>query len=120
MKLIVAVVQDYDADRLLRGVTSAGFRVTRISSVGGFLRSTNTTLLIGVDNPDVPRCLEIIRNVCGTRIHSIDNDVEASWMAMEGGEITNDAHGGAVVLVLRIERFEKLLAGDDTPPGRST
>ncbi len=110
MKLIVAVVQDYDADRLLRGVTSEGFRVTRISSAGGFLRSTNTTLLIGVEHNDLKRCLAIIQGVCGTRFHTVDSETEESWIEMGGGEIARDAHGGAVVLVLRVERFERLMA----------
>jgi uncharacterized protein YaaQ len=113
MKLIVAIVQDYDADRLLRAVTASGFRVTRISSVGGFLRNANTTLLIGVENAEVKGCLAIIRTTCSTRVHSIDDETEASWIAMEGGEITNDAHGGAVVLILRVERFERLYAQDE-------
>lgn len=117
MKLIVAVVQDYDADRLLRGVTSAGFRVTRISSAGGFLRSANTTLLIGVEDSDLKRCLTIVKEVCGIRIHTMDRETEESWIEMGGGEIARDAHGGAVVLVLRVERFERLMVAGD--PKRS-
>ena len=115
MKLIIAIVQDYDADRVLRGVTSDGFRVTRISSVGGFLRNANTTLLIGVDDSDVKRCLGIVHGLCGTRVHSIDAETEESWIEMGGGEIERDAAGGAVALVLSVERFERLAGYPDAP-----
>lgn len=108
MKLIVAIVQDYDTDRVLRGVTTAGFRVTRISSIGGFLRSSNATLLIGVEDSDVRRCLSIIRQNSGTRVHQMETGAEEYWLEMGGLEISRDAAGGAVVLVLPVARFERL------------
>ena len=116
MKLIVAIVQDYDTDGILRAVTSAGFRVTRVSSTGGFLRSTNATLLIGVEDDLVQTCLGIIRECCATRFHALDASQEESWLAMDGGEITRDAHGGAVVLILTIERLEKLYSIHEAAP----
>jgi len=120
MKLIVAIVQDYDTDRVLRGVTSAGFRVTRISSTGGFLRSTNTTLIMGVEDEETGKCLSIVNNHCGTRIHDIDTITEGSWLEMDGSEISRDAHGGAVVLVLPVERFERLLPVGSTHPAETS
>ncbi len=108
MKLIVAIVQDYDTDRVLRGVTSTGFRVTRISSIGGFLRNSNATLLIGVDDRDVRTCLDIINQNSGTRVHQMETGAEEYWLEMGGLEISRDAAGGAVALVLPVERFERL------------
>ncbi|CAN5604817.1 cyclic-di-AMP receptor [soil metagenome] len=118
MKLIVAIAQDYDTDALLRAVTTAGFRVTRVSSTGGFLRSTNATLLIGVEDHQVKTCLEIIHDCCATRFHAIDASQEESWLAMDGGEIIRDAHGGAVVLILTIERLEKLYSIPEAAPSK--
>jgi len=108
MKLIVAIVQDYDTDRVLRGVTSAGFRVTRISSIGGFLRSSNATLLIGVDDADARRCLEIISQNSGTRVHQMESGADEYWLEAGGLEISRDAAGGAVAIVLPVERFERI------------
>jgi len=108
MKLIVAIVQDYDTDRVLRGATSAGFRVTRISSHGGFLRSSNATLLIGVDDADVRRCLEIINQNSGTREHQMESGAEEYWLEAGGLEISRDAAGGAVAIVLPVGRFERI------------
>ncbi len=119
MKLIVAIVQDYDTDGILRAVTTAGFRVTRISSTGGFLRSSNATLLIALENNQVPICLGIIRECCATRFHAIDASQEESWLAMDGGEIIRDAHGGAVVLILKLERLEKLYSVPEGSPFES-
>ena len=53
MKLIVAVVQDQDSNRLSTALTKNDFRATKLASTGGFLRSGNTTFLIGTD--DSPR-----------------------------------------------------------------
>ncbi len=113
MKLIVAVIQDYDTDRVLRAVTSAGMRVTRISSTGGFLRSSNATLLIGVQDDQVRPCLEIIKRNSGTRVHEIESGAEEFWLEVAGLEITQDAAGGSVVLVLPVARFERLKPLDD-------
>ena len=53
MKLIVTVVQDQDAPHLLEKLLSGGYRATRLSSTGGFLRQGNTTLLVGAKDEKV-------------------------------------------------------------------
>ena len=47
MKLIIAIVQDEDASRLVNQLMKAGIGVTKLATTGGFLRAGNTTLLIG-------------------------------------------------------------------------
>ncbi|MFH2104469.1 MAG: cyclic-di-AMP receptor [Chloroflexota bacterium] len=64
MKLIIAIVHDYDADNVTRALTSAEFRVTRIASTGGLLRRGVTTLMIGVEDNRVEPALEILRGTC--------------------------------------------------------
>ena len=49
-RLIVAVVQDYDANAITDALTQANFRLTRVGSTGGFLRMGSTTLLVGVED----------------------------------------------------------------------
>jgi uncharacterized protein YaaQ len=63
MKLIIAIIQDADNDRVSAALTNEKFRVTFIASTGGFLRSGRSTLLIGTDETRVARALEIIREV---------------------------------------------------------
>jgi uncharacterized protein YaaQ len=47
MKLIIAIVQDEDAGRLVSSLMSDGYGVTKLATTGGFLRAGNTTLLVG-------------------------------------------------------------------------
>lgn len=67
MKLIVCIVQDQDSHVLIDDLTESNFRVTTLASTGGFLKSGNTTLLIGVEEEDVDRVFEIIEKNCKTR-----------------------------------------------------
>ena len=61
MKMIILIVKDSEADALTRALTSAEYRVTRITSTGGFLRSGVATLLLGVDDLQVDSAIKLIR-----------------------------------------------------------
>ena len=67
MKLIVAIVQDQDAISLIDDLTEHKYRVTKLASTGGFLKSGNTTLLIGVEDEEVNKVIGIIERNCKTR-----------------------------------------------------
>jgi uncharacterized protein YaaQ len=115
MKLVVAIVQDYDTDQLLRAITEAGLSATRIASTGGFLRTGNTTVLMGVADGELPRCLNLITESCGSRGQRVAEEYltdVAEWTA-PGIDVVRI--GGAVVFVLRVARFERLHA---TSPDR--
>ena len=109
MKFLIAIVQDYDCDRMLRTVTAYGYRATRISSTGGFLRTGNTTVLMGIEDDQVERCLGLIRQSCQARTEvKVDSANEyVEWFAAGVHEVTV---GGAVVFVLKVERFEQIRA----------
>ena len=62
MKMIIAIVKDRDADTLTQAFTAASFRVTRVASTGGFLRSGVVTMLLGVEDPRVDEVLQTVRN----------------------------------------------------------
>ena len=64
MKLIIVIVQDSDSSPVSKALTEAGFRVTLIASTGGFLRSGNSTLLIGTDGDKVETAIQIIADSC--------------------------------------------------------
>lgn len=61
MKMIIAIVHDNDADTLTQAFTVAGFRVTRVASTGGFLRSGVVTMLLGVDDDQVDAVIDTVR-----------------------------------------------------------
>ena len=109
MKLIVAVVQDEDADNLVQELISASFRVTRVSSTGSLLRTGNTSLIVGVDERDVPQVTGIIQRVCKRR-----TQIAVPYSpALEPGllylaENFEVEVGGAIIFVLNVERYERL------------
>jgi uncharacterized protein YaaQ len=53
MKMMIVIVKDQDADSLTQELTRANFRVTRVASTGGFLRSGVVTLLMGLEDDQV-------------------------------------------------------------------
>ena len=67
MKLIIAIVQDEDSARLVRALMDAGYGVTKLATTGGFLRSGNTTLLVGVEDERFDGAMEVIEKICKSR-----------------------------------------------------
>jgi len=67
MKLIFAIVNKDDSKKLIEQLNKNKFAVTKISSTGGFLRSGNTTLIIGVDDTKVDTVIKIIKKYSRSR-----------------------------------------------------
>jgi len=65
MKMIIVIVKDSDAENVTQALTASEFRVTRIASTGGFLRSGVVTLLIGVSDERVEAGIQVIRDQLG-------------------------------------------------------
>jgi uncharacterized protein YaaQ len=109
MKLVLAIVQEKDSGRLIDALTEAGFQATMLASTGGFLRSGNATVLIGVDDAEVDRVLDIVRRTCHTReqlMSPIPPVVEPvdSYVAYP----VKVQVGGAIVFVLQVDRMERV------------
>ena len=66
MKMIIVIVQDSDADTLTRVFTAGNFRVTRIASTGGFMRSGVVTMLLGVEDAQVDEAIQAVRTALPT------------------------------------------------------
>ena len=62
MKMIIIIVQDNDADTLTRAYTAENFRVTRVASTGGFMRSGVVTMLLGVEDAQVDAAIQVVRD----------------------------------------------------------
>jgi uncharacterized protein YaaQ len=105
MTLIVAIVQDYDCDRLLRALSGAGLRATRIASTGGFLRMGNTTVFMGVPNERIGDCLGILKHTCSRRTQAPPPAMLESLGLLDAGTIADVQIGGAVVFAKAISRF---------------
>jgi len=61
MKLMIAIVNDADYDRIARALTEGDYRVTVVASTGGLFRRGSSTLLIGLDEEKIDRAVEIIK-----------------------------------------------------------
>lgn len=109
MKLVIAVVQDYDADRLLRAVTAAGFRATRIASMGGFLRMGNATVLMCLPDEDVAQCLDIVAHSCRSRVEVAAETAATEFVDWYPAGIHEVTVGGAVTFTVNVARYERIL-----------
>lgn len=105
MKLIIAIVQDEDAPGLVEDLTEKEYRVTKLASTGGFLKSGNTTLLIGVEDDRVKEVLKIIEDTCKTR------EITTSLMTVTMPGDTYIPYplevkiGGATIFILDVEKY---------------
>jgi uncharacterized protein YaaQ len=132
MKLIVAIVQNDDADDLIDALTSAHFGATRLASTGGFLRQGNTTVIVGVPDEAVDGVLEIIAQHSQNRKQNVinpfpapgipatknntpppaqPNPVEqfiAQSLGSNPGGAVEIQTGRATVFVLNLERYERV------------
>jgi uncharacterized protein YaaQ len=61
MKLMIAIVNDADYDKIAHQLTEEEYRVTCIASTGGLFRRGSTTLLIGLEEDKINRAVEIIK-----------------------------------------------------------
>ncbi|MCQ2770899.1 MAG: cyclic-di-AMP receptor [Clostridia bacterium] len=71
MKLVIAIVNNDDAHFVNTGLTSSGFHVTKISSTGGFLMNGNSTFLLGVEEADLDKALDVIKTHCQQRTQDV-------------------------------------------------
>ena len=107
MKLVIAVIQDYDTDTFLRAVTRHGLMATRIASAGGFLRTGNTTVFLGVEDEQVPLVKQLLLEHC--RIREVVTPA-TDLLYLDDSELEHVAAsriGGGVAFVARVSRFEK-------------
>jgi len=109
VKLIIAVVQDEYAQKLISTLMNEGFGVTKLATTGGFLRAGNTTLLIGTEKERVELALSLIEKVCKSRKQIATSPSPVSGTAgvymPYPIEVTV---GGATVFVLDVEEFKKI------------
>ncbi len=117
MQLVLAIVQDEDADLLCERLNAQGFRITRIPTTGGFLARGNVTILAGVEDPHVEDLLAIIRATCQTRrgwVNPVPFSAEATHMPMPVVTPLEVVIGGATVFSFPVKRFARL-PGDGPP-----
>jgi uncharacterized protein YaaQ len=105
-KLLIAVVHRDDAGRAVSALNEQGLRVTQLGSTGGLLRARNATLLLGLDDVQVPLAMELLERSCQTRTEQVPVELlggmDAAWLP---SAVT---HGGATIFVLPLEEIRRI------------
>ncbi len=109
VKLVVAIVHNEDAGALVDALLERDYRATRLHSSGGFLKQSNATVILGVDDDRVEDVMSVIRATSTARTQIVN----PMPPIMEPGEFfmpypLEVEVGGATVFVLPVERFERL------------
>lgn len=109
MKLIIAIIQDEDASRLINDLMTEGYRVTKLATTGGFLRAGNTTLLVGVEDDMLQNAMNVIEKVCKSRKQIASTPAPISGTTgMYVPFPVEVTVGGATIFVLDVEQFTKI------------
>jgi uncharacterized protein YaaQ len=105
-KLLIAIVHENDAGRLVEALREARLRFTEVPSRGGFLRSRNVMFVLGLEDEQLADAMRLIEESCSSRTMSVPVEglgaMEASWLP------TEVTHGGATVFVLPIEEMRRI------------
>ncbi len=108
MKLIMAIVQDKDSNRLANEFIDANIRATKLSSTGGFLKAGNSTFIIGLEDERVPDALELIKKTCQSRKQYVSTPMSLD-ISLDG-QVPYPVEvevGGATVFVLPVDGFHQ-------------
>ncbi len=105
MKLLVAIVQLDDADRVADALRDAGHRFTRLTSTGGFLDTANVTLVLAVRDETLGAVVDLFRANCAGR------EVELPLVLTERLRDWRDrvvSYAGATILVVELADLIRL------------
>ena len=104
-KLLIAIVHRDDQAGVVNALAEAGLRVTQFGTQGGFLRARNATLMLGLEDEQLPEAMAILERGCQTRTEQVPLDVlggmDAAWLP------TQVTHGGATVFVLPLDEIRR-------------
>ena len=111
MKLVLAIVQDDDAIDLIEELTDKDYRVTKLATTGGFFKSGNTTLMIGVEEKEVKNLINVIEDVCKRRKEMVPTSTPNTIGTNSGMYVPYPIEvevGGATIFVLDVDQFYKV------------
>jgi uncharacterized protein YaaQ len=104
-KLLIVVLHQQDAERVVTALEDAGHRLTQIPSIGGFLRLENVTLLLALEETAVDSAIAVIERYCSSRDLELPLVVRGRLKDELPGLIR---HGGATIMVADLDRLLQL------------
>jgi len=103
-RLAITIVYGTQAHDLVESLTEAGFSVTVVDAVGGFLHESLVTLLIGLPQSRLEFFYAEVRRLCPNRVRYVPMGVEL--MLTPGYPLVIEARiGGATVMLLSVEQY---------------
>lgn len=113
--MMIAIIQSRDSENTITALKENGFYVTVLSTMGGFLKQKNTTLLIGTHSSSCEQVKSILKEKAGKRkepdytsclytvpsegtIHSFSPNIPPQIM---------NTVGGATVFTVNLEGIDK-------------
>ena len=107
MKLIMAIVSNDDTNFVIKALYKEKFQATKLATTGGFLSKGNTTLIVGCEDDDVQKVIDIIGSESKRR-----TEIVPSTASYESAELISTpiqiTVGGTTIFVLNVEQFVKL------------
>lgn len=109
MKMIIAIVQDEDVNKLTDVLTDKSISSTSLPSSGGFLREGNTTLLIGIEEARIDEVIDLIKQECKSRTKITATPMATGWVSsVYNPQAIEVPVGGATIFIIDVEQFKKI------------
>lgn len=106
MKLVLAIVSNEDSSKVIKTLIKENFFVTKLATTGGFLMSGNTTMLIGVQEDLLDKCIQVISETSKRRSKLVPNAISSEFGIFSSTPVEVQV-GGATIFVLDVEQFIK-------------
>ena len=109
MKLLIAIIQEQDMDKLSKALAKANIFATLLQSQGTFLKQKNITVLMALEENNIDNVLKIFKKCCVAKQQLLSappvSSMPGEFIMPQPTEITV---GGATIMVLDLNRFEKI------------
>lgn len=106
MKLVMAIVSNDDANQVIKSLIKADFFVTKLATTGGFLKSGNTTIIIGVQDDRLDDCIELVSKHSKQRTKLVPNAISSEFGIFSSTPVEVQV-GGATIFVMDVQQFIK-------------
>jgi uncharacterized protein YaaQ len=106
MKLVMAIVSNEDANKVIKNLIKENFFVTKLATTGGFLMSGNTTIIVGVQNEMLDHCIKVISETSRRRTKLVPNAISSEFGIFSSTPVEVQV-GGATIFVMDVDQFIK-------------
>ncbi len=106
MKLVMTIVSNSDAEKVLAAVAQNGYFSTKISTTGQFLVDGHTAILIGCEEERVDKLYEILKSNVKKRQVKTEGVKSTLTGSLLNQEINVEEYG-AVAFTMDVENFQK-------------